>query len=159
MEMHFIFTVCQLCRACVYTVFLSLLGRGDSTADEGTCWLWTKEWWRNGCQNLRYFFSVCVAKSNTKKHIPVISMQHGLCCLCLPHTQTNTLFEVLCLVCYQIMVSSFSNMNSHWNVTATKGEAWCSSSNSNNNNKGTDEIFLCDRMRTNLSSPLSEVNL
>lgn len=41
------------------TACVSLSGRGESTADEGTCWLWTKEWWRNGCQNLRY---CCVFK-------------------------------------------------------------------------------------------------
>lgn len=46
---------------CVYTVFLYLIGWGDSTADEGTCWLWTKEWWRNGCQNLRYGFLLWAA--------------------------------------------------------------------------------------------------
>lgn len=43
-----------------FTANFSLLGRGDSTADEGTCWLWTKEWWRNGCQNIRYCFTVCM---------------------------------------------------------------------------------------------------
>lgn len=57
--LHIFYVSIIMQRVC-FTVYFLSLGRGDSTADEGTCWLWTKEWWRNGCQNLRYCSSVCV---------------------------------------------------------------------------------------------------
>lgn len=51
-------TICVLIK-CIYAAIFFLLGRSDTTSDEGTCWPWTKEWWRNGCQNLRYGFIPC----------------------------------------------------------------------------------------------------
>lgn len=49
----FVFVLIRVSFSFLFYFLLFFLGRGNSTADEGTCWLWTKEWWRNGCQNLR----------------------------------------------------------------------------------------------------------
>lgn len=50
---EFVFLFVLIIVSFLLSIYLLILGRGNSTADEGTCWLWTKEWWRNGCQNLR----------------------------------------------------------------------------------------------------------
>lgn len=131
------------------TVCVSLLGRGESTADEGTCWLWTKEWWRNGCQNLRYccvfkcMFWVGGGGTMLKSTNPIAACiitsavypphvnKHSLKC-CIPgklHAPTQT--------CSTILDSNQSS-----------GLARC--------NERADEILLSEHMMTHLSNTLSK---